>query len=496
MRVSEQSEKARNIEIVLERTETATSRLASRVDGLQAAYPDVQQLQRDVSELKGSRESVLDAIDRLRAARTELERGHAAQAELRAHAVDVTQMVNDIRQKLANVEERSGAVERVAQYAEAALAAQRELESRREFVEQLERRVAQLGALSTDLEQRARVLEERRTAFGDLETRSEAIRARLDDADRRFGAVQNRAAEVEQVEVRITQAGARAQQAEERMAALDRGLEDAAQREARLVELSGRIDRVGRDLEQRERTLQQATENLDRAAAARQAAMEAAQALEDQGRKLTLSIAGAEAQADRVGQLTDQLEARAGGLRLVDKRLTAFEEKLAQLERAEQQIERSIEGVGNRAKTVDAVRDELARIFELVENTMEDVRAISAARQDVHVTRTSLDEVLQRAARVDQMAAGIDRRHREIALAEQRIARLDALLVDVRASLEHLQSQKATIDHVLDKATQLTFLAKEAEALITTLREERDLTSRVHEGLKELRDEEREAKAG
>jgi hypothetical protein len=32
--------------------------------------------------------------------------------------------------------------------------------------------------------------------------------------------------------------------------------------------------------------------------------------------------------------------------------------------------------------------------------------------------------------------------------------------------------------------------------LITTLREERDLTARVHEGLQELRDEEREARAG
>jgi hypothetical protein len=68
--------------------------------------------------------------------------------------------------------------------------------------------------------------------------------------------------------------------------------------------------------------------------------------------------------------------------------------------------------------------------------------------------------------------------------------------VDVRASLESLQSQKVTIDHVLDKASQLQFLSKEAEALITTLREERDMTSRVHEGLQQLRDEEREAQAG
>src|SRR5207249_1654132 len=127
---------------------------------------------------------------------------------------------------------------------------------------------------------------------------------------------------------------------------------------------------------------------------------------------------------------------------------------------------------------------------------MEDVRAISAARQEVHSSRVTLDELLERAAKVDQMAAGIDRRQREIELAEQRIARLDTLLVDVRASLEALQTQKATIDHVLDKASQLTFLAKEAEALITTLREERDLTSKVHDSLKALQEEEKEAKAG
>ncbi len=496
MRVSEQSEKARNIEIVLERTEAATGRLSTRVEGLQGAFPDMQQLARDVSDLKSSREAVVDATDRLRSARTELERSQAAQAETRSFAMGMEQTVTEARARLGELESRAGIVERVAQAAEQALNAQKDLEAGHEFVQQLERRVGQLGALSSDLESRAKVLEERRAGFVDLEGRTDGLRSRLDDADSRFNAVASRASEADQVNARITQAGDRAQNAEEKMTALQKGLDDAVSREARLVELSSRIDRVGRDLEQRERTLQQASENLERATAARESAMEAAQTLEDKGRKLATSIAGAEAQTDRVAQLTDQLEARAGGLRLVDKRLTAFEEKLAQLERAEQQIERSIDGLGNRAKSVDAVRDELARIFELVEHTMADVRAISGARQDVHNTRTSLDEVLQRAARVDQMAAGIDKRQREIELAEQRIARLDALLVDVRASLEALQSQKATIDHVLDKASQLTFLSKEAEALITTLREERDITSLVHDGLRQMRDEERASRAG
>ncbi|MBI4419381.1 MAG: hypothetical protein HY560_01030 [Gemmatimonadetes bacterium] len=496
MRVSEQGERARNMEIVLERSDAATQRLAQRVETLQASYPDLQQLARDVGDLKSARETVLDALDRVRAARAELERTQAAQVETRTFLSHVDATVASLRQKFAGVEERTAAVERVGQLADAALSSQRELESRREFVDQLERRVAQLGALSNDLEQRARALEERRTGFADLESRADGLRGRLDDADRRFESVGNRAAEAAQVETRVTQVAAQAQAAEERVAGLARGVEDAAAREARVEELAARIDRTGRELEQRERALQQSSEHLERAATLRQSAMEAAQALEEQNRKLAGSLAASEGQTDRVAQLTEQLEARAGGLRLVEKRLTQFEEKLAQLERAEQNVERAVEGLAARQKSVDAVRDELSRIFELTEHTMEDVRAISTARQDVHTTRVSLDEVLQRATRVDQMAAGIDRRQREIELAEQRIARLDALLVDVRASLEALQVQKATIDHVLDKASQLTFLAKEAEALITTLREERDLTAKVHEGWKTLRDEDKQAQAG
>src|SRR4029078_11022698 len=62
IRVSEQAEKARGIEITLERTDAQTTRLAAKVETLQGALPDLQHLQRDVGELKGVRETVLDAL--------------------------------------------------------------------------------------------------------------------------------------------------------------------------------------------------------------------------------------------------------------------------------------------------------------------------------------------------------------------------------------------------------------------------------------------------
>ncbi len=52
-----------------------------------------------------------------------------------------------------------------------------------------------------------------------------------------------------------------------------------------------------------------------------------------------------------------------------------------------------------------------------------------------------------------------------------------------------MEKQKSLIDHVVEKAGALTFQVKQAEALIDTLREERELTDRVRSAFKRLRDD-------
>ena len=56
--------------------------------------------------------------------------------------------------------------------------------------------------------------------------------------------------------------------------------------------------------------------------------------------------------------------------------------------------------------------------------------------------------------------------------------------------------QKALLDHVMDKAGSLTFQLKQAEALIQTIREERDLTNKLRAAVTEARDDIPEARAG
>jgi hypothetical protein len=107
--------------------------------------------------------------------------------------------------------------------------------------------------------------------------------------------------------------------------------------------------------------------------------------------------------------------------------------------------------------------------------------------------RTELDQTLREVERADAAVDGLETRKRQLEQLERRLARADALAMDIRASLETLHSQKATIDQAVQQAGSLTFQSRQAEALIEQLREERDITNRVRAALEELRDETDEA---
>jgi len=159
------------------------------------------------------------------------------------------------------------------------------------------------------------------------------------------------------------------------------------------------------------------------------------------------------------------------------------------------ELEASIQSLSARQGSVDAVRAELTRLFETAARAVEDVRAVAAAQQEVHAARQAFEAVLARSGEADELAGRIAQRLAAIEEAERRMARLDTLLADVRGSLEGLHGQKVLVDHVMEKSGQLTFQVKEAEAMLSALREERELAGQIHGGLVELRAERRDRTA-
>ena len=151
-------------------------------------------------------------------------------------------------------------------------------------------------------------------------------------------------------------------------------------------------------------------------------------------------------------------------MRFAEKRITQFEEKLAQLDKVEQELDRSIGTLIARQDSLDQARDDVQMLFATSESTLEDVKAISVARDEVQGAREMLDLVRAKADTMEQALGSIDERQRQIEQAEMGLSRADSLLIEIRVGLESLASQKAVVDHVIATSGKLTFQAKEARA--------------------------------
>ena len=234
----------------------------------------------------------------------------------------------------------------------------------------------------------------------------------------------------------------------DRIREVDATVRSASLRAADVESLGVKIEAAGQELETREKALQSAMADLGRATALHKDLSKGIRDLEEQERRVSHAAAAAGEQASLMAELADQVEGRVGNLRFAEKRITQFEEKLAGFSAAEQSLEQTLQNLATRQEGVDAVRGELDQLFTAVEGTVSDVRSITDARQEIQRSRAVLDDVLERAARVDELALAVDKKKMEIGDAEERMARLDTLLNDIQGSLETVHSQKAVVDAV------------------------------------------------
>ena len=79
------------------------------------------------------------------------------------------------------------------------------------------------------------------------------------------------------------------------------------------------------------------------------------------------------------------------------------------------------------------------------------VRAIAGAKDQVTQTRAMLENVLELVGNARDAATGLDQRKRQIEQAEDRLARVEALLADTESSLQSLHGQKAFLDQVIQR---------------------------------------------
>lgn len=459
-------ERMRVVRADAQRLQELMQRMAARSAEIEKAEPVVDTVVQDLATLSRTHEAIKDALDQLRVAQDEMARSRSGRAETEIWLRRVEESVTDLQERVQQVDTARPIVESVQKDVERVVGAIESVSSRREFLDEMQTRLAEVASLGAQ-----------------LDDRTKAFRSRLDIAEGRFLSVTKQAEEAERIGKLVATVAGTVAQADGRLAEMTRSITSLEEHAQTVQSTAERTRLLGQELEQRQGALERASEHLARASTLRQEAADAVQQLDDRTRTLQATIDGVEGRNKRLEALSEELEHCSGKVRSVEKGMAQFEEHLGRWEMAKLDLKRSLEQAAARQSTVDALQANIGQMFELAERTANDLRATAEAQREIRDSRASLDDVLRRLHEADVAAAGFEARKQEIEDAERRLARAEALLIDIQSSLEMLNNQKAALDQVIEQAGSLTFQVQHAEALIERLRKERDITQAVRTAL-------------
>ena len=189
--------------------------------------------------------------------------------------------------------------------------------------------------------------------------------------------------------------------------------------------------------------------------------------------ELTGAIADADGQIAELQELGERTEQQTRDLTSLREYLGRLEQRSAQLEAAEHTVTKAMDDAVKRQATVDALRADFQRMLEVAKETTDAVRVITESHDEITDGRQLVDDVMTEITAVREESARLEGKRDEMAGIEQQIARAEALMIEIGASLETLHGQKAFLEQVMETAGSLRFQSKQAEALIGTLRDAR-----------------------
>jgi len=456
-----------------ERLEALGAEVSTRMQRIEEMKPQVDDVTQQLGALKGTSEMMADGLEQMRLAYEEMVRLRETHAETQTWLANADIWTRKVQAQAKELSGMEPGVERIRNEVEQVKAAMEEIEARRELVETVNSRLAELSTHSAD-----------------LKARTDSLRTRMDGAESRFTQLARQADEAQRVSDVIGEVTSSVGRAEERIGSIDDSVRALEARTQQLDELEERIRLLGQEIEQRQGALDRATEHLTRASTLRQETAAVAQQLEEVSRTIGVALTDAEGRSGQLERVSGELETRATALKSIDRQLTHFEELLAKWESAQAEAARALEQTLARQGAVEALEAQVKHVFGMAERAVEHVQALGAARREVEETRELLQDTQAQFKAAEDALHGFESRRRQLERAEQRLARAEALAVDVRSTVESLQAQRTVVDHVIERAGALAFQIKQAEALVEVLRRERTLATDLKAAIGSVQEEE------
>ena len=454
-RIAAQSERLRAVRDDVGQLNRTLDEMKQRVDRVEEVRPTLDSMTQDLMTLRGTEEAIRDGLEQVRAAHTEMTRLRERQAETNNWLSGTDARLVTLQGHVAEIERMRPGIDSLRADVDRLTASTGALESRSKTVDELH------GRLS-DLESRV----------AQLHDRSDAVRTRMDAADARFTDLSRQAGEAQRVANTIGAVTGAVEGVERRLGVLSSTMDNVEERVNSLDTLSERTRVFGQEIEQRQAALDRAAEHLTRATDARREAADAAQRLEELTRGIASQLAGADSRSSTAAQLLHDLDGRIASLGNVEKRMANFEDLLSKWEAAQSDASTALEHIGSRQAMLDALRSQISHVVELAERASDNVRSIAEGRRDVEETRAILDSTQEQLKTATSSMRDFAEQRKQIEELERRIARADALALNVRQSVEVIAAQRAYVDQVLERSGTLAFQMKQAEALVEALKQE------------------------
>jgi chromosome segregation ATPase len=471
---AELGEAQQRVAAVREQHETVERRSATasdRLDSIEGMYSEMavglQSAEQHVHQLQGTMESVSVLATQVPDLRRELD-------TLRALRDYVSQKVSELEQQRETVDYATSQGTRLAELVQRL---DRDLEAQQEkarsFV-QLQEDAARLSATQAELSRELDHLAERQKEDAqademrrqEFQALQELIDGRIRDTIGRFEFEQER---LEAATAQIADLREAIGETERRFDTVQQTGESVAALRSDLTQLSDRVVSMAMDLAPLDGYAGRMVTFKSDMARIEQSIKAISRRMEE----LTGAVGDADGQLSELQELSERTEQQTRDLTSLREYLDRLEQRAAKWEAVESTVAQAIDDAERRQATVDALRADFQRLLEVAKETTDAVRVITESHDEITDGRQLVDDVMTEIKAVRDESTRLESRHKNLVGIEQQIARAEALMIEIRASLETLHGQKVFLEEVIETAGSLRFQSKQAEALIGTLRDAR-----------------------
>jgi DNA repair exonuclease SbcCD ATPase subunit len=356
-----------------------------------------------------------------------------------------------------------------------------------QFVERVEARVHALNVLTSDIDKTLDDQRRRRADVESLRHLCDAVGIQVTDVRQKVDGIMQTQTKLLPIAEAVTVLRADVERVQARLASAVQDQATLTSQEQRIAAMLESLRSISAETAERLVQAEGLTTALSRSDAIKASLLQELASVQGRQREVAGQLETADAQLKALDTTMRSLERRHDQLAFSEKKITRFEDKVAELVGVTDTVERRIEDVVRRDETVQSIRREVEGVHEVSARSKADLAHLERQRGEVITLRATVDELLSTARDAEQRLREIQAQRRLIDEVQLKASVTKNMLEDVRMHLETVSEQKAVLEHALDQVARLDSATRDAQATLRSLQAERELAQRIERSVQAIR---------